>query len=86
MANNQVVKQQSKFYKAADVAEILGVSQTTAYRIIRSLNQELKEQGKITIAGRQDKFPLLQWKGVLINMGIKQRFIGEASDSINGKR
>ena len=52
MANNQVVKQQPKFYKAADVAEILGVSQTTAYRIIRSLNQELKEQVKITIAGK----------------------------------
>ncbi|HHX67240.1 MAG TPA: helix-turn-helix domain-containing protein [Gallicola sp.] len=52
MANNQVIKQQPKFYNAADVAEILGVSQTTAYRIIRSLNQELKEQGKITIAGK----------------------------------
>ncbi|KXG75602.1 helix-turn-helix domain-containing protein [Thermotalea metallivorans] len=55
MANNQVIKQESKFYKAADVAEILGVSETTAYRIIRSLNEELKKQGKIVVAGKISK-------------------------------
>jgi len=56
MANNQqVMKEQSKFYKAADVAEILGVSETTAYRIIRSLNEELKKQGKIIVAGKVSK-------------------------------
>jgi transcriptional antiterminator len=52
MANNQVIKQESRFLKAADVASILGVSETTAYRIIRSLNQELKQQGKIIVAGK----------------------------------
>lgn len=53
MANNQqVIKQESKFLRAADVASILGVSETTAYRIIRSLNQELKQQGKIIVAGK----------------------------------
>lgn len=44
-----------KFYRAKDVALILGVSETTAYRIIRSLNQELKQQGKIIVAGKISK-------------------------------
>lgn len=55
MVNNQVIKHESKFYKAADVASILGVSETTAYRIIRSLNEELKKQGKIVVAGKISK-------------------------------
>ncbi|AZK44801.1 helix-turn-helix domain-containing protein [Paenibacillus lentus] len=41
-----------KFLKAADVAQILQVSETTAYRIIRKLNDELKKQGKIIVAGK----------------------------------
>lgn len=56
MANaQQIIKEQPKFLKAADVASILGVSETTAYRIIRSLNQELKQQGKIIVAGKISK-------------------------------
>lgn len=50
MVNNQI-----KFYKASDVATILDVSETTAYRIIKKLNQELKDQGKITVAGKVSK-------------------------------
>ena len=38
-----------KFLTAADVAEILNVSRSTAYRIIRRLNDELKKAGKITV-------------------------------------
>lgn len=41
-----------KFLKAADVAQILQVSETTAYRIIKKLNDELKQQGKIIVAGK----------------------------------
>jgi predicted transcriptional regulator len=52
MANTQVVKLESKFLVVDDVAEILHVSQSTAYRIIRNLNQELKKEGKITVAGK----------------------------------
>jgi transposase len=56
MANTQpVIREQPKFYKAADVASMLGVSETTAYRIIRGLNEELKQQGKITVAGKISK-------------------------------
>jgi transcriptional antiterminator len=43
---------QSKFLKAVDVAQILQVSETTAYRIIKKMNVELQEQGKIIVAGK----------------------------------
>ena len=41
-----------KFLTAADVAEILNVSRSTAYGIIRKLNDELNKAGKITVAGK----------------------------------
>nr|WP_283675228.1 helix-turn-helix domain-containing protein [Butyricicoccus sp. Marseille-Q5471] len=41
-----------KFLTASDVAIILNISRSTAYRIIRSLNEDLKKSGKITIAGK----------------------------------
>lgn len=44
-----------KFYKATDVASILGVSETTAYRMIRSMNQDLKKQGYYIVAGKISK-------------------------------
>lgn len=55
MAKSQIIKQESKFLCAADVAEILQVSETTAYRIIKRLNDELKQQGKIVTAGKVSK-------------------------------
>lgn len=53
--SQKVIKQESKFYKAADVASILGVSETTAYRMIRSMNQDLKKQGYYIVAGKISK-------------------------------
>ena len=41
-----------KFLTAMEVAEILDVSRSTAYRIIRRLNAELDNAGKITVAGK----------------------------------
>lgn len=41
-----------KFLSASDVADILNVSRSTAYRIIRRLNEDLQKSGKITIAGK----------------------------------
>ena len=35
-----------------DVCGILGVSKSTAYQMIRSLNEELKKQGYVTIHGK----------------------------------
>ena len=40
------------YLKASDVAEIMGVSVPTAYKIIRRLNDELKAAGYITVCGK----------------------------------
>lgn len=42
----------SRFYTAQEVAEMLGVHQSTAYKIIKRLNAELEAQGYIVINGR----------------------------------
>ena len=39
----------AQFITAAEVAEIMGVSRTKAYQIVRDMNNELKEQGYLTI-------------------------------------
>ncbi len=43
---------ENKFIRADEVAEELGISKPYAYKLIRRLNEELKEKGFITIAGR----------------------------------
>ncbi|MBZ4655611.1 MAG: hypothetical protein PWP75_1102 [Caldanaerobacter sp.] len=48
-------KKTTNFLTAEEVAEILGVSLSTAYRIIKRLNEELKAQGFITVAGKISK-------------------------------
>ena len=45
----------SIFYTADDIATILTVSRPTAYRIIKMLNDELKNKGYIVISGRVPK-------------------------------
>lgn len=40
------------FLTASDVSEYMGISIPMAYKIIRSLNDELKGQGYITISGK----------------------------------
>ncbi|HRV28911.1 MAG TPA: transcriptional regulator [Spirochaetia bacterium] len=35
-----------------EVAELMGISESCAYKIMRKLNKELEQQGKITTAGR----------------------------------
>ena len=46
---------ENKFIRADDVAQELSVSKPYAYKLIRKLNEELKEQGFITIAGRVNR-------------------------------
>lgn len=41
-----------RFIKAAEVAEDFEVSESKAYMIIKELNEELQQQGYITVAGR----------------------------------
>jgi DNA-directed RNA polymerase specialized sigma subunit len=43
---------ESRFYNAQEISEILQVSTSYAYRLIRDLNTELANQGKITIRGK----------------------------------
>ena len=40
-----------KFLKVDDVMQILGISKSAAYNIMRQLNNELKEKGYAVICG-----------------------------------
>ena len=42
----------TQFITAEEVAVTMGVSRSKAYQIVRTLNQELKAMGFITIAGK----------------------------------
>lgn len=44
-----------QFYTVDDVMTMLGIKESKAYQIIRTLNKELKDQEKITIAGKVHK-------------------------------
>lgn len=37
---------------AKEVAEVLGIGESSAYKLIRELNEELKSHGYITVRGR----------------------------------
>ncbi len=43
---------ENKFIRVDEVAQELSVSKPYAYKLIKKLNDELKEKGFITIAGR----------------------------------
>ena len=43
------------FMKVDEVAEMLGISKSYAYKIVQKLNAELKDKGFLTIAGRVNK-------------------------------
>jgi len=43
------------FMRVDEVAEELGVSIPYAYKLIRSMNEELRKTGCITISGRIDR-------------------------------
>ena len=44
-----------QYLNANEVAETIGVSRSTAYRIIKKLNDELGECGYLTVAGKVSK-------------------------------
>lgn len=52
----------SQFITCHEVAQLLQISTSHSYKLVRELNQQLKEQGYMTIAGRvsrkyfQEKF------------------------------
>lgn len=46
---------ENKFIRAEEVAQELSVSKPYAYKLIRQLNEELKEKGFITTTGRVNR-------------------------------
>ena len=53
--DTKIVSVGQEFYTAQEVATMLGVSKTSAYRVIKRLNAELEEKGYITITGKISK-------------------------------
>lgn len=47
--------EEKTFLTVDEVADILSVSKSKAYEIVRQLNKELKEKGLITVAARVSK-------------------------------
>jgi transposase len=52
------------FLRAADVSQMLGVSMSTAYRLMRKIRKELDNKGLITLAGVVPKHYFMQRMGV----------------------
>lgn len=46
---------QHSFLRVEDVADILCISKSHAYKIVQKLNNEMRAKGYITIAGRVNK-------------------------------
>lgn len=42
----------AQFITAAEVAQIIGISKSKSYQIVREMNKELKKQGYLTVAGK----------------------------------
>ena len=42
----------SRYITAHEIAEDCGIAKSTAYTLIRAMNAELREMGKITISGK----------------------------------
>ena len=67
----------NQFMRADEVAKELGISKSFAYKLIRQLNQELREKGFLTISGRinRDYFQERLYqarKGVTDSVGIQR--------------
>ncbi len=43
---------ENRFIRAEEVADELGISKPYAYKLVREMNEELKEKGFLTIPGR----------------------------------
>ena len=61
----------NQFMRADEVAKELGISRSYAYKLIRHLNQELKERGFLTIAGRINR-DYLRERLYIAESGVKQ--------------
>lgn len=50
-----MIAENNYFYDVDQVAQTLKVSKPKAYKVIRQLNDELKEKGYLTVAGKISK-------------------------------
>ena len=51
--NGKVVKgMNEKFLEVGDVMQILGISRSTAYKLMKQINSELEKKGYIVIRGK----------------------------------
>ena len=66
------------FLEPAEVAEIVGVSKPTAYRIIKSLNTELQQKGYVVQIGKVNKKYFEERFGVILDE------VSEQSDARKG--
>ena len=60
LENCEIRRYGGDFLTAPEAAQLLHISTSHAYKIIHRLNQELKAQGFLTIAGRISRDYLLQ--------------------------
>ena len=61
----------NQFMRADEVAKELGISRSYAYKLIRQLNQELKERGFLTITVRINR-DYLKERLYTAESGVKQ--------------
>lgn len=54
------VTEPQKFMRVNEVADLMGISKSRAYKIMRQLNKELEAKGKITTSGRISRKYLLE--------------------------
>lgn len=52
MGSKEPLTTESKYMRAPEVAALLDISVSKAYKIMQELNKELKAKGKITVSGR----------------------------------
>jgi hypothetical protein len=43
------------YYTAAEIAQMIGVGRTSAYAIVKQMNEELKSRGYLTVGGKIPK-------------------------------
>ena len=61
------------FVKAEEVARELGISKPYAYKLVREMNEELKQKGFITIPGRVSR------------RYFEEKFYGLRDEQLNGR-
>lgn len=57
---------------AKEVSDLLGISESASYKIIKECNQELHEKGFITIRGKAPRVYLMERVGIKEVVSVEQ--------------